>query len=105
MAGASHAEALVNLAELLRADDDDAVCGEACQRALDREEEARLPATVVAVKDVSVVGVHHAAAARSAPQSGRREPAIKKTGHASHGARLRRVRVDDVGPLAPNQTA
>ncbi len=60
------AEAAVDLFELLRADDDDAVGGSARQRLLDGEEEARLPAAVVAVEDVAVVRVDEAARARAA---------------------------------------
>src|SRR5205085_8240362 len=80
---ASDAEPPVDLFELLRADDDDAVGREARERALYEEEEARLPATVVAVEDVAVVRVHEAAAARAAQQGRWREPTIQKASRAS----------------------
>jgi hypothetical protein len=96
--GAPDAEPPVNLVELLRADDDDAV-GDARQRLLDREEEPRLPAAVVAVEDVAVVRVDEAARARAAHQRRGRQVAVERPGHAPHRAGLRRVGVDDVGAL------
>src|SRR6201995_5251417 len=94
---AAYAEATVDLFELLRADDDDAIRRKPRERALDREKEASLPAPVVAVEDVSVIGVDEAAAAGATPQRRRREPAIEDPRHTPHCARLRRVRVNDVG--------
>src|ERR1700759_2939331 len=66
---AAYAEATVDLYELLRADDDDAIRRKPRERALDREKEARPRPPVVAVEEVSVGRVGGGAGGGGAPPS------------------------------------
>ena len=51
----------MDLAPLLLADDHDAIGNEPRQRLLNQEKDARLEWAIVAVKNVSVIGVYEAA--------------------------------------------
>ncbi len=54
------------------------------------------------MKNVSVIGMHEAAGP-SRKENARRQPTVEQARHAPDRPRLRRVRVNDIRPLPPEQ--
>ena len=70
------AKLFVDLAELLSADDDDAIRSQPGQQSLNAEKQTRLRTAVVAVKHVAVIGVDKAAHAPFSDQRRGCQPAM-----------------------------
>src|SRR5205085_263877 len=84
LAAFANTEFFVNLAALLRTNYYNLVCRRSRQKFFYADKDARLPTSVVAVKDVAVIRVHEAASAWPAKQDGRRPPSVEKTGNSAN---------------------
>ena len=98
---ASHAKLRRDLAPLLLAHYDDAIRREAREHFFDRPVDSTAHRPEIAAEGVAVKRMHDATAARTEQERSRSRPSIEEGGHPADRARLRFVRVDDVGFKAP----
>lgn len=93
----SDAVRAMDLLELLPAEHDDAVAVDPRQEPLERNEEPRLPGSLVTPEDVSVVRVNETSTARTSDEQRRGHEAVEEACDAARRSGLRGVRVHDVG--------
>src|SRR5437016_8603240 len=77
--GATNANLLVDFVTLLTGNDDDAIRGRTRQQLFDHQKQTRPGWSIVAVKNVPMIRVHHSKVTRFADKSRRRQPSIHQS--------------------------